>query len=273
MQDSSLINQLISISIAAGDILMKHREKGVEVDIKSDNSPVTEADKEADEFITKHLSEISKIKIVSEEGRKDSLPTESDFWLVDPLDGTKSFIKGESEFTVNIGLIQNNEAVLGVIYQPVTNKLWYVGADGSAYYRQGMKSDYAIYSSRHDDSKNSINDLKLQTTNKSINDELIVVASKSHLSKKTEQHLESLKVKSFRSAASSLKFCLVAQGDADYYPRLSPTMQWDTAAGHAILNAAGGSVCNPDGTPFKYIIDVNNIESLRNGSFIAKGWK
>ncbi len=265
MQDTSLINQLISISITAGDILMKHREKGVEVDIKSDDSPVTAADKEADKYITTELQKISDIKIVSEEGKKDSLPTESQFWLVDPLDGTKSFIKGEAEFTVNIGLIKNNESTLGVIYQPVTDKLWYVGADKKAYFVTGASLQDVGHI--HEVAIN------IKTTNKSIDDNLIVVASKSHLSKETEKHLESLKVKSFKGAASSLKFCLVAQGEADYYPRLSPTMQWDTAAGHAILNAAGGSVCNPDGSPFKYIIDVDDLESLRNGSFIAKGWK
>lgn len=255
MQDSSLINKLISISIDAGEILMKHRKSGIKVKIKLDNSPVTLADQDADDFITTELLKISDIKIVSEEGSKNNLPTEKSFWLVDPLDGTKSFIKGEGEFTVNIGLIENNKAKLGVIYQPVGNKLWYTGLDGKAYFRETQGET-----------------VQINVNNKSISDPLVVVASKSHLSEATEKYLETLKVESFRSTASSLKFCLVADGDADFYPRLAPTMQWDTAAGHAILNAAGGSVINPDGSEFTYVIDVNDKESLRNGHFIARGW-
>lgn len=255
MQDSSLINELISISIDAGEILMKHQKKGVDVEIKSDDSPVTLADQDADDFITEKLSALSDIPIVSEEGSKKNLPAGGSFWLVDSLDGTKSFIKGEGEYTVNIGLVENNRPKLGVIYQPVKDKLWYTGANGKAYYQQHGSDPREI-----------------SVSNKSISDPLIVVASKSHMTKETEDFLSSVNVESFRSAASSLKFCLVADGTADFYPRLGPLMQWDTAAGHAILNAAGGSVIRRDGSEYDYVIDPSDKESLRDGFFIARGW-
>lgn len=268
MQDSSLINRLISISIIAGEILMKHREAGFDVEVKGDESPVTAADREADEYISAELAKISPLPVVSEEGRKDSLPSGSSFWLVDPLDGTKSFIRGESEFTVNIGLIEGSKPKYGVIYQPVKDKLWYVADDMKACFL----GDASTYFDEDSEETSLVAAENIKVSGKSIDEELIVVASKSHLSEETKKHLENISVKSFTGAASSLKFCLVADGSADYYPRFSPTMQWDTAAGHAILNAAGGSVVNPDGSSFTYEINPEDIESLRNGSFIANGW-
>jgi len=195
------------------------------------------------------------IPVVAEERASSGyIPAVNDkFWLVDPLDGTKEFIAGGTDFTVNIGLIENGIPTFGIIYTPAAGDL-YIARNPTTATVQKVKSGKLIGEEKR------INVRNAKTDN------LTALASKSHLDEKTGAFLDNLNVKDKISAGSSLKFCVVAMGKADIYPRFGPTMEWDIAAGHAILNAAGGSVTNPDGTPFKY-----NKPDFRNGPFIAMG--
>ena len=265
MQDSYLLSEIIKASLAAGEILLKHYQKlDIEVEFKKDDSPVTAADKEADIFISNKLKELSDYPVISEEGEK-TLTTAKKYWLVDPLDGTKSFLKKDGNFTVNIGLIDNHKPVFGVIYVPAKEDIYFTSIDGKQAFKAKAKANELNINSLINKSIN------IKSSGKDLDEELVVVASKSHLSKETEEFSKKINVKEFISAGSSLKFCLVAEGRADIYPRFGPTMQWDTAAGHAILNAAGGRVITPENSDFKYIIDPENKDSLRNGFFIAMG--
>lgn len=254
MQHSNLINQLINISINAGEILMKHFNNGVSTKIKGDLSPVTAADIEADRLISKYISELTNIPVISEEGKNFVSNSIRNYFLVDPLDGTKSFIKGEEDFTVNIGLIENNRTVLGVIYKPVTEELFYT-KNGASYYK-----------------KSKLKEVEIRCSNKPRDNKYRVIASKSHLDEQTKNYVDKIEVKEFIRASSSLKFCKLAMGEADIYPRFGNTMQWDTAAGQAILEHAGGSVIKPDGEEFMYILN-DDEKCLLNGFFIARGWR
>ncbi len=248
MNFSVIIPQLLDIAVEAGNIIMHFYKNGANVEIKEDNSPVTEADIAANDYIVEKLAEIAPdITIISEEGAKEQ--NKGMFWLVDPLDGTKSFIKKTGEFTVNIALIDGSKAVIGVVYVPVTGDLYYTNEDGFAYKKSANDAAKRIEVRRVDESLG-----------------LVVVASKSHIDSQTEEYIKSLNVAEFISASSSLKFCLIAEGRADIYPRFAPTMEWDTAAAHAVLTAAGGEVLNPDGTEFIY-----RKKDFRNGFFIASG--
>lgn len=253
MQDSNFIEYLNEVAIAAGDIIMKHYKGDYDIEIKADSSPVTEADIAADRFISKKIREISNIPIISEEGDNKLSPEITQYFLVDPLDGTKSFIAKTGEFTVNIGLIENGRPVWGVIYQPTEQELFYTN-NGKCYFKKGEAEA-----------------VEIKCNGKPERGEFKVIASKSHLSKETENYIADIKVSEFIKAGSSLKFCKLAQGKADLYPRFSPTMQWDTAAGQAILEAAGGSVTNEMGDIFSYHLTDNKAD-LKNGNFIAKGW-
>ncbi len=223
-----------------------------EIERKADNSPLTKADRAAHIEITRLLEPLN-IPILSEEGR--GVPYEervawSRLWIVDPLDGTKEFIKRNGEFTVNIALVEDGVPRLGVIYVPVTGELYY-GDDESGAYKvaQGVES-------------------RLPKENK--RDSYIVVASRSHLSEQTTEFIESLRgahpTIEMVSKGSSLKICLVAEGAADVYPRFAPTMEWDTAAGDAILRAAGGYLSLTDcDEPLRY-----NKENLLNPYFVTR---
>lgn len=222
---------------------MSHYNSDYDVEIKSDNSPVTQADIEANDYIVKELKEhFPDIAIVSEEGAKP-VQDGGKFFLVDPLDGTKGFIAKTGQFTVNIGLIENNKPIAGVIYVPVTDDLYF--GDGKKAFKNGEE----------------IRCRKIPAEG------AVVIASKSHRTQETDDFIEELGIKNIVSAASSLKFCLVAEGTADIYPRFGRTMEWDTAAGQAILESAGGAVYDLDGEPFGYA--KNDI--FENGYFIAKG--
>lgn len=254
MQDSNFIEYLNNVAIAAGDIILEHYNGAYDIEVKSDSSPVTEADIAADRFISKKIREISNIPIISEEGDNKVSPDIKKYFLVDPLDGTKSFIAKTGEFTVNIGLIENGKPVYGVIYQPTEQELFYTHS-GKCYFKKG---DAAA--------------VEIKCNGKPENNRFRVIASKSHLSKETEDYIADIEVSEFIKAGSSLKFCKLAQGKADLYPRFSPTMQWDTAAGQAILEAAGGSVINEMGDIFSYHLD-DDKSVLKNGNFIAMGWR
>ena len=237
------INKLKDIARQAGKIILSHYNTTLVVENKEDNSPVTLADTEANDYIVEHLAtEFPDIPIVSEEGAKDR-KGQNNFFLVDPLDGTKGFIRKSGEFTVNIGLIESFRAKAGVIYVPVTDEMYF--SDGINSYK---------------------NDVQIKCRPMP-QDAVVLVASKSHRNQETNDFIATVKTEKIISAASSLKFCMVAEGLADIYPRFGRTMEWDTAAGHAILNNAGGSVTNPDGSEFLY--GKNNI--FENGYFVAWG--
>ena len=224
-------------------------------DYKADNSPLTLADKAAHEVIEKELTHFyPEIPILSEEGR--AIPYEERkhwkrFWLVDPLDGTKEFIKRNGEFTVNIALIENGEPIMGVVYVPVQDKMYWSHPGGSAFVQEGNASPRPL----------TVN------TFTSKDPGLAFVVSRSHLSPEVKEYIDQYAEPKSISMGSSLKFMVIAEGNAEIYPRLGPTMEWDTGAAHAILKAAGGVIFeNESGDPLTY-----NKENLLNPWFIARG--
>lgn len=249
----NLSKQLTEIARQAGKIIMGFYEGGAGIEIKKDKTPVTEADITANDFIVKKLKKLTPdIPIVAEESENTQDAGESGkFWLVDPLDGTKSFIKKTGEFTVNIGLIDNGVPTIGVIYIPARDEMYFTGEDGKAYKQEGGGKPYPI---------------EVRTPPEA---GLSVVASQSHRTPETDAFIENLpKVEKLVSASSSLKLCLLAEGKADVYPRFGPTCEWDIAAGHAILQAAGGSLTTETGKKFAY-----GKPDYLNGYFIAWGKK
>jgi 3'(2'), 5'-bisphosphate nucleotidase len=247
---SPRLQTLVRIAQAAGKVVMRHYQAGCEARMKSDRSPVTDADEEAEELILAELARaFPGVPVVAEEqaaaGRVS--PVGSRFFLVDPVDGTKEFVKRGGEFTVNIGEIVDSEPASGVVLAPAIGRL-FVGAarEGAFELSQGTLRDIACRAPAPDG--------------------LVAVSSRSHPDAKTDELLKALPIKGHTNAGSSLKFCLVAAGEADIYPRAGETMEWDTAAGHAVLRAAGGNVTNWDGSPFLY-----GKAGFRNGPFIARG--
>lgn len=246
-------NAILDIAIKAGEIIMEYYDgkKDVDVQRKEDNSPVTAADVAANDYIVKQLAAITpNIPIVAEENDIQGTPDadHQTFWLVDPLDGTKSFINKSGEFTVNIGLIKSGTPAFGVIYVPAKQASYFMNERGNAFKRDADGNTQSI------------------TTRTPPSEGMIAVASKSHRTKETDDYINKLNIASLVSAASSLKFCLVAEGKADIYPRFGRTMEWDTAAGHAIVLAAGGTVETEDGNPLGY-----NKPDFANPYFIVKG--
>jgi 3'(2'), 5'-bisphosphate nucleotidase len=243
-------------AIEAGEKILEIRNDKLGVTIKNDNSPVTLADQTAEKIILRDLNIIApEIPVIAEESASEgNIPDVKDkFWLVDPLDGTKEFIAGGTDFTVNIALIENGVPTFGIIYTPATRRLYTAVSQNEATLQivdQQLKPGP---------------EMNIRVRDGDINN-LTALASKSHLDEETKAFLDDLNITDKTSAGSSMKFCVVAEGKADIYPRFGPTMEWDIAAGHAILSAAGGSVKNPDGTTFEY-----NKPGYRNGPFIARG--
>lgn len=231
------------LALEAGTVIMEiYESPDFAVKSKSDNSPVTEADEKADALISAGLkASFPEITIVTEEqGDSHSLAADV-FFLVDPLDGTKEFVQRRGDFTVNIALIENGVPTRGVVYAPAKERLFYTGADGKSVEEQGPFDPAAA---------GTIAPMVVSTPDP---DGLVVVASKSHRDQATDDYIARYPVSDFRSAGSSLKFCLVAAGEADLYPRLGRTMEWDTAAGQAVLLGAGGKVVRfDDRTPLVY---------------------
>lgn len=233
----------------AGKLAMSIYERKFDVTFKDDNSPVTEADLAVDKVIVAALEKTyPDIPVVSEERNSDRVNANSvsRFFLVDPIDGTKEFIKKTGEFTINVALIENGAPRAGVVYAPALGRLFMADIDG------------AVFEMDEQDNKKP---LSLRDCASS---ELIAVASRSHNTPETQEFLDSHKIEGCVSAGSSLKFCLIAAGEADIYPRFGPTMEWDTAAGHAVLRAAGGEVVNIDRSPLTY-----GKTDFRNPNFIA----
>ncbi len=236
---------------AAADILAVYRN-AFYVEQKEDRSPLTAADLAAHRRIVAGLQLLTPdIPVLSEESKAIDIAqrrTWSRFWLVDPLDGTREFIKRNGEFTVNIALIENGVATFGVIQQPVTGGLWHA-TPGEGAFRRDADSDM---------------DVAIHVRNPATAP-LRIAASRSHRDARTQALLDALTGSEAVACGSSLKFCRIAEGELDLYPRFGPTSEWDTAAGQAILEAAGGAVLDPRGRPFRY----NQRDTLLNGDFIA----
>ncbi len=229
------------IMIAAGAEIMRVYASDFAVERKSDASPVTEADGAAEKVILEGLARIAPgIPVIAEEeAAAGRIPeTGNRFFLVDPLDGTKEFISRNGEFTVNIALIENGEPIRGAVYAPALGKLYWGARGEGAYVAEVV--DGVLGASRP---------IGVRLTPP---EGLTAVGSRSHGSAETQDYLKAYRVNTFVAAGSSLKFCLVAEGTADIYPRMGPTMQWDTAAGDAVLRAAGGRVETLDGRLLSY---------------------
>ncbi len=262
----NLLSTAIRASIEAGMAIMEVYDSGdLKINLKEDQSPLTLADLRSHAVI-KSLLQQSDFPMLSEEGRDipyDERKEWDSFWMIDPLDGTKEFIKKNGEFTVNIAFIENNEPVLGVVYLPVLKRLYYAVKEWGAHRidridREDVKQFPAALAER-----------SVRLPEKSEGKTTRVVASRSHLSPETKEfigQLEQSKEKiELLSAGSSLKLCLVAEGRADVYPRLGPTMEWDIAAGHMIITESGGTVRKLDGNFLEY-----NKPDLLNPWFVAE---
>lgn len=262
---NELLKIAINASIFAGkEILKIYQTADFKVEIKSDNSPLTIADKKSNEIICNILKN-TDFPILSEEGKEIDYEIRKNwehFWLIDPLDGTKEFIKRNGDFTVNIALIYNRKPILGVIFVPVSNELFFANHEiGSFKY---------IY---QDENLENIDKIIEKSTKLPRNFEktnYIVVGSKSHNNKETEDFISTIEKErsdvEVSSRGSSLKFCMIAEGKADIYPRFGPTMEWDTAAGHAIAKFSGSNVkiANSDNEL------IYNKENLLNPFFIVE---
>ena len=256
---AALCNMVRRIAVEAGELILEYADgiKDMQASAKDDGSPVTLADQEAERLIEARLLNIlPDIPVVGEEsfssGMRINFSSHEYFWLVDPLDGTKAFIAGESEFTVNIGLIYKGDPVLGVIYAPEKGELYsgYCGADTKA--------------SRYFEDSDTEKDMRARSMPKH---GLTVMSSNYHGgSVKQDNFLEQFKVNKIVRKSSSLKICALANGRADLYLRFGPTCEWDTAAGHAILRAAGGDIRDMDGNSLKY---GGAHTDLLNPDFIA----
>ena len=252
VRDPKLLEACITAARAAGAEILKLVAAGFEVETKSDLSPVTVCDRAAEAIILRALAIAAPgVPVIAEEevaaGR---IPAHGEtYFLVDPLDGTKEFIRGGDDYTVNIGLIEQNVPVLGVVFQPAIDRLW-AGIVGQTAFVEGGAGRTPIRTRKRG--------AKLEA-----------VASKSHLTQSTVDYLcDAVGECDFVSVGSSLKFCIVAEGLADIYPRLSPTSEWDTAAGHAVLVAAGGRVDGLDGQPLAY----GKTAFLNRGFCATAGW-
>lgn len=243
MDFNRLIPVIRRLALEAGDRIMAvYNGPDFEVKSKGDASPVTEADEAADALISAGLrAEFPDVVLITEEQAASHALTAKTFLIVDPLDGTKEFIQRRGDFTVNIAYVQDGVPLRGVVYAPAQGRLFYTQADGQTVEETGAL-DKAT--------PGPVKALKVATPD---NAALMVVASKSHRDQATDDYIAHYAVKDSRSAGSSLKFCLVATGEADLYPRLGRTMEWDTAAGDAVLRGAGGHVVRMDDhTPLSY---------------------
>lgn len=225
-----------TLALEAGDCIMDiYQRDDIEVRSKSDESPVTEADEAADKLISDGLRKVfPDTLLVTEEQADSHSATADEFLIVDPLDGTKEFVKRRGDFTVNIAYVKDGMPIRGVVYAPARDRLFFTLANGSTVEETGPFH------------KSTIGKTKPVAVSNPNNKALLVVASKSHRDEATDAYIARYQVADMKSAGSSLKFCLVATGEADFYPRLGRTMEWDTAAGHAVLNGAGGKVVRFD---------------------------
>ncbi|SBT18935.1 3'(2'),5'-bisphosphate nucleotidase CysQ [Marinomonas gallaica] len=250
------IEQINTIAMAAGAAIMEVYDNGdFSVDFKSDESPLTAADKAAHITIVEQLAKLTPdMPILSEEAVEafSGANENGEYWLVDPLDGTKEFIKRNGEFTVNIALIRSGKPVLGVVYAPAIDTLYYAEESAGAFKRVGRDQAQAISVESHSEDS-----------------PWRVVGSRSHASQETLDYLTQIEQYEMVPMGSSLKLCLVAEGRADLYPRFGLTSLWDTAAAHAVVLASGGEVVTPEGKP----LDYSNTEQMLNPYFIVRNPK
>lgn len=248
----NMLEPVVSAARAAGKAILEIYATDFDVRLKGDSSPVTEADERADRIILAVLRELTPdIPVISEENESEfaSLEESGRFWLVDPLDGTREFLNRNGEFTVNIALISDTRAVMGVVHVPVTGVTYAARGLGTATRQNGEEPPRPISARAAPDHG------------------AIIVHSRSHADEtQIAAYAAGLPGSICRVSGSSIKFCLIAAGEADFYPRFGPTMEWDTAAGHAVLKAAGGEVYTLDGQPLSY-----RKSQFRNPHFIAKG--
>ena len=250
----SLLKSVKLISLLAGEKIMAIYGGEFKVDVKEDQSPLTEADLAAHHCIVEELEKISDFPIISEESSEIPFIERKQwetYWLVDPLDGTKEFVKRNGDFTVNIALIHRHKPILGVVYVPVKQQCYYAAKTIGAFKQTGDESVRPISVRVADPEK------------------LVVAGSRSHVTLELENYLNNLPEHELISIGSSLKFCLVAEGVADAYPRMGLTSEWDTAAAQCVVEQAGGKVVKLDGQALCY----NTKESLLNPYFLVFGDK
>jgi 3'(2'), 5'-bisphosphate nucleotidase len=243
MDFDRLTETMRRLAIEAGEAIMEiYRSADLGIEHKADASPVTAADLAADRIISAGLrATFPEVPLVTEEQAATHGALEGDFLIVDPLDGTKEFVQRRGDFTVNIAYVRGGVPVRGVVYAPARERLFYTNAVGDSVEEDGT----------HDASRVGLS-VPIRVAEPD-NARLRVVASKSHRDEATDAYIRRYEVAEFKAAGSSLKFCLVAAGEADLYPRVGRTMEWDTAAGHAVLLGAGGQVVRMDDhTPLRY---------------------
>ena len=253
MNLADLVEPIVALSRQAGDAILEVYATDFDVQAKDDDSPLTQADMAAHRVIDKGLKDLTPdIPVISEESGLPDFDERGQwetYWLIDPLDGTKEFVNRNGEFTVNIALIQENRPVLGVVHVPVTNKT-YTGCEGAG---------AAV---RNDGGEPQPIEVASKTS-----DPVRVVGSRSHRGASLDAFLEQLGPVEMLAMGSSLKFCIVAEGKADIYPRLGLTSEWDTAAAQAVVEQAGGAVVELDGSPLAY----NAKADILNPHFLVRG--
>jgi 3'(2'), 5'-bisphosphate nucleotidase len=257
IKHSATAVSLAAIAHRAGAVIMRHYRDGAAPRLKDDRTPVTDADEEAEALILKALArDFPDIPVAAEEevaAGRGCRPCDH-FFLVDPLDGTREFLSRNGEFTVNIAEVVDGVAVSGAVYAPAKARLFFGDEAGAFEAILLSETRFDPSSARHISARAPAED------------GLVVIGSRSHPDKQTGDFLKRFVIKQFLAAGSSLKFCLVAAGEADIYARAGRTMEWDTAAGHAVLSAAGGAITAWDGTPFLY-----GKRGFENGAFVARG--
>jgi len=264
MTNTTYLHTAITAAIAAGKEIMKIYATDFDVAHKNDDSPLTVADKNANAIIMSYLKKY-EVPIISEENKQTEYKIRKTWdrcWIVDPLDGTKEFVKRNGEFTVNIALVENGNPVLGVIYVPVTKTLYYTAADASVAFKYILLDEEEVLLDEIITAAEMIKPSEKDPAT------LKIVGSRSHLNEETSAFISEKELNhsvEIVSKGSSLKFCLVAEGEAHLYPRYAPTMEWDTAAGQAICQAVGVQVLdNTTGKPMRY-----NKENLLNSHFLV----
>jgi 3'(2'), 5'-bisphosphate nucleotidase len=261
----NLLYTALKAAVCAGKEMMNIYNTDFRIDMKKNKTPITEADRISNKMIFEYIDKFS-LPVISEEGKCWDYNERKNweyFWLVDPLDGTKEFVNRNGEFTVNIALIKKNSPIIGVIYAPVTDVMYFAAEEKGAFKLMNASAVYPDKTLENYIKKSE----QLPRTLK--RDEHVIVASRSHMNPETEKYIEDIKKQfpetKFISKGSSLKLCMIAEGVADIYPRLSPTMEWDIAAGHAIIRYSGGKIkVAGKEEELQY-----NKPDLRNSYFIA----
>jgi 3'(2'), 5'-bisphosphate nucleotidase len=246
-----MIDRVCKIAAGAGEVILRYYKRSIQVSTKEDRSPLSEADRASHDYLVAALQSLTPgWTVISEESKADQtlVQRSNQYWLVDPLDGTKEFLKGTDEFTVNIALIDSGLAVLGVVFAPALGITYFADASGGAWRQEGRNPARAIRTRAADARR------------------LAIVASKDHSGTSVAALLAKVPGAQLKSMGSSLKFCLVAEGTADLYLRDIPTMEWDTAAAQCVVEAAGGAVCELDGSRLLY-----SKPGLRNRSLMTVG--